>query len=132
MSCNTLCPCISSVGEQYSRILHNMHFDHVIWHHNAFCNIFVWKMSLWIFFKLSIWISCFRVLFGCKNTFAHLAYINREKNYVDIYIYWVLGEITVMYHKKFQDLNINKSYFCNSDANRRNFNWICCDIIRPI
>jgi hypothetical protein len=23
MSCNTLCPCISSVGEQYSRILHN-------------------------------------------------------------------------------------------------------------
>ena len=30
MSCNTLCPCISSVGEQYSRILYNMHFDHVI------------------------------------------------------------------------------------------------------
>jgi hypothetical protein len=30
MSCNTLCPCISSVWEQYSKILHNMHFDHVI------------------------------------------------------------------------------------------------------
>jgi hypothetical protein len=42
---NTLCLCISSVWEQYSKILHNMHFDHVIWHHNAFCNIFVWKMS---------------------------------------------------------------------------------------
>jgi hypothetical protein len=24
MSCNTLCPCISSVWEQYSKILHNM------------------------------------------------------------------------------------------------------------
>ena len=40
MSCNTLCPCISSVWEQYSKILHNMHFDHVIWHHNAFCNLY--------------------------------------------------------------------------------------------
>ena len=44
--CNTHCPCISSVWEQYSKILHNMHFDHVIWHHNAFCYMFVWKMSL--------------------------------------------------------------------------------------
>ena len=42
-SCNTLCPCISSVGEQFSRILHNIHFDHVIWHHNVFCNIFVYE-----------------------------------------------------------------------------------------
>ena len=48
MSCNTLCPYISSVWEQYSKILHNIHFDYVIWHHNAFCIIFVWKMSLWI------------------------------------------------------------------------------------
>jgi hypothetical protein len=32
-----------------------------------------------------------------------------------------LGEITVMPHKKFQDLNINKSYFCKSDTIRRNF-----------
>jgi hypothetical protein len=46
MSCNTLCPCISSVWEQYSKILHNMHFDHVIWHHNGFCNMFAWQMSL--------------------------------------------------------------------------------------
>ena len=30
MSCNTLRPCIPSVEEQYSRILHNMHVDHVI------------------------------------------------------------------------------------------------------
>jgi hypothetical protein len=52
-------------------------------------------------------------LFGCKS----------GKNYVETYIYWVLGEITVMPHKKFQDLNINKSYFCKSDTNRRNFNW---------
>jgi hypothetical protein len=48
MSCNTLCPCIPSFWEQYSKILHNIHFDHVIWYHNAFCIIFVWKMSLWI------------------------------------------------------------------------------------
>ena len=66
---------------------------------------------------MSIWISCFGVLFGCKSTFAHLAYFNSEKNYVETYIYWVLGEITVMPHKKFQDLNINKSYFCKPDTN---------------
>ena len=30
MSCNTLSPYISSVWEQYSKILHNMHFDHVV------------------------------------------------------------------------------------------------------
>jgi hypothetical protein len=46
MSCNTLCPCISSAWEQYFKILHNLHFYHVIWHHNAFCNIFIWKMSV--------------------------------------------------------------------------------------
>ena len=46
MSCNTLCSCISSAWEQYFKILHNMHFYHVIWHHNAFCNIFIWKMSV--------------------------------------------------------------------------------------
>ena len=33
------------------------------------------------------------------------------KNDVELYIYWVLGEIIGVYHKKFQDLNINKSYF---------------------
>jgi len=27
MSCNTLCPCISSVWEQYSKILYSIHFD---------------------------------------------------------------------------------------------------------
>ena len=46
MSYNTLCPCFSSTWEQYFKILHNMHFDHVIWHHNTFCNIFVWLMSV--------------------------------------------------------------------------------------
>jgi hypothetical protein len=45
------------------------------------------------------------------------------KDYVEAYIYWVLGEIIVMHHKKFQDLNINKSYFCIFDGIRRNFNW---------
>ena len=46
MSCNTLlCPYLSSVWEHNSKILH-MHFNHVIWHHISFCNIFVWKMSL--------------------------------------------------------------------------------------
>jgi hypothetical protein len=38
------------------------------------------------------------------------------KNDVEAYIYWVLGEIIVSHHKKFQDLNINKSYFCIIDG----------------
>jgi hypothetical protein len=41
-----------------------------------------------------------------------------EKNDVEAYFYWVL------YHKKFQNLNINKSYFCILDGIRRNFNCI--------
>jgi hypothetical protein len=44
------------------------------------------------------------------------------KNDVEAYIYWVFGEIIVLYHKKFQNLNINKSYFCIFDGIRRNFN----------
>ena len=44
------------------------------------------------------------------------------KNDVEAYIYWVLVEIIVLYHKKFQNLNINKSYFCIFDGIRRNFN----------
>jgi hypothetical protein len=36
-----------------------------------------------------------------------------RNNDVELYIYWVLGEIIGVYHKKFQDLNINKSYFAN-------------------
>jgi hypothetical protein len=36
--------------------------------------------------------------------------------------YWVLVEIIVLYLKKFQNLNINKSYFCIFDGIRRNFN----------
>ena len=74
------------------------------------------------FFKLSIWIWCFRVLFGCNSTFEQPAYLNSGKNDVEAYIYWVLGEIIVLYHKKFQNLNINKSYFCIFDGIRRNFN----------
>jgi hypothetical protein len=38
------------------------------------------------------------------------------KNDVEAYIYWVLGEIIVLYHKKSQNLNINKSYFCIFDG----------------
>ena len=82
-----------------------------------------WLLSIFCkFFKLSIWISCFRVLFGCNSTFEHPAYLNSGKNDVEAYIYWVLGEIIVLYHKKFQNLNINKSYFCIFDGIRRNFN----------
>ena len=44
------------------------------------------------------------------------------KNEVKAYIYLVLGEIIVLYHKKFQNLNVNKSYFCIFDGIRRNFN----------
>jgi hypothetical protein len=29
----------------------------------------------------------------------------------------------VVHHQKFQDLDINKSYFCKFDGIRRNFNW---------
>ena len=39
-----------------------------------------------------------------------------EKNDVEAYIYWVLGEIIVVHHQKFQDLNNNKSYFCKFDG----------------
>ena len=74
------------------------------------------------FFKLSIWISCFRVLFGCNSTFEHPAYLKSGTNDVEAYIYWDLGEIIVLNHKKFQNLNINKSYFCIFDGIRRNFN----------
>ena len=52
------------------------------------------------------------------------------KNDVEAYIYWVLGEIIVLYHKKFQYLNINKSYFCIFDGIRRNFN--CRSIYKNI
>ena len=75
------------------------------------------------FFKLSIWISCFRVLFGCNSTFEHPAYLISGNNYVEAYIYWVWGIIIVLHHKIFQDLNINKSYFWIFDEIRRNFNW---------
>ena len=64
-----------------------------------------------------------RVSLGYKRTFEHPAYLNRDKNDLETYIYWVLGKITVVRHKKFQDLNINKSHFCKSDWIRRNFNW---------
>ena len=63
------------------------------------------------FFKLSIGISCFRVLFGCNNTFEHPAYLNSGKNDVDAYIYLVLWEIIGLNHKKFQNLNINNHIF---------------------
>ena len=29
------------------------------------------------------------------------------KSYVEAYIYWVLGEIIVYHHKKFQEISIN-------------------------
>ena len=86
------------------------------------------------FFKLSIWISCFRVLFGCNSTFEHSAYLNSGKNDVEAYIYWVLGEIIVVHHQKFQDLNINISYFCKFDGIRRNFNSrsICKNLLHAL
>jgi hypothetical protein len=55
-----------------------------------------WLLSIFCkFFKLSIWISCFRVLFGCNGTFEHPAYLNSGGNDVETYIYWILGKITV-------------------------------------
>jgi hypothetical protein len=57
-----------------------------------------------------------------SNCFEHPAYLNSGKNDVEAYIYRVLGKIIVVHHQKFQDLNINKSYFCKFDGIRRNFN----------
>jgi hypothetical protein len=48
--------------------------------------------------------------------------LNSGENDVETYIYWILGEIIVVHHKKFQDLDINKSYFHKFDGIRRNFN----------
>ena len=74
------------------------------------------------FFKLSIWISCFRVLFGCNSTFEHPAYLNSGKKWGGSIYLLRFGEIIVLNHKKFQNLNINKSYFCIFDEIRGNFN----------
>ena len=72
-----------------------------------------WLLSIFCkFFKLSIWISCFRVLYGCNSTFEHPTYLDSGNKWC----------IIVLYHKKFQNLNINKSYFCIFDGIRRNFN----------
>ena len=74
------------------------------------------------FFKLSIWISCFRVLFGCNSTFEHPAYLNSGKKWGgSIYLLRFGGNYSLN-HKKFQNLNINKSYFCIFDGIRGNFN----------
>ena len=82
-----------------------------------------WLLSIFCkFFKLSIWISCFRVLFGCNSTFEHPAYLNSVKKWCGSIYLLSFGEIIVLYHKKFQNLNINKSYFCIFDGIRRNFN----------
>jgi thiol-disulfide isomerase/thioredoxin len=41
-----------------------------------------WLLSIFCkFFKLSIWISCFRVLFGCNSTFEHPVYLNSGKKW---------------------------------------------------
>jgi hypothetical protein len=60
-----------------------------------------------------------------SNTYIHLNIqitYTVGKNDVELYIYWGLVEIIGLYYKKFQDLNINKLYFCKFDGIRRNFN----------
>jgi hypothetical protein len=82
-----------------------------------------WLLSIFCqFFKLSIWISCFRVLFGCNSTFEHPAYLNSGKKWCGSIFLLNFGGNYSLYHKKFQNLNINKSYFCIFDGIRRNFN----------
>ena len=82
-----------------------------------------WLLSIFCkFFKLSIWISCFRVLFGCNSTFKHPAYLNSVQNWCGSIYLLSFGGNYSLYHKKFQNLNINKSYFCIFDGIRRNFN----------
>ena len=91
-----------------------------------------WLLSIFCkFFKLSIWISCFRVLFGCNSKFEHPAYLNSGKKWCGSIYLLSFGEIIVFYHKKFQNLNINKSYFCIFYGIRRNFNCrsICKNLL---
>jgi hypothetical protein len=52
--------------EQYSKILYNMHFNHVIWHHNAFCNIFATESS-----------------FNWKLCYTNLVIEPSQDNYID-------------------------------------------------
>jgi hypothetical protein len=68
--------------------------------------------------KLSIWNSCFRILFGCNSTFEHPAYLNSGKKWCgSIYLLSFWGNYSCAPSEIydlliFQDLNINKSYFC--------------------
>jgi hypothetical protein len=82
-----------------------------------------WLLSIFCkFFKLSIWMSCFRVLFGCNSTFEHPASLNSGKKWCGSIYLLNFGGNYSLYHKKFQNLNINKSSFCIFDGIRRNFN----------
>ena len=82
-----------------------------------------WLLSIFCqSFKLSIWIWCFRVLFGCNSTLEHPAYLNSGKKCCGSIYLLSFGGNYSLYHKKFQNLNINKSYFCIFDGIRRNFN----------
>jgi hypothetical protein len=79
-------------------------------------------------FKLSIWISCFRVLFGCNSTFEHPAFLNSGNNDVEAYIYWVLGAIIViirflLHNFQLKLLSIALYYFMSTLYMYSNWNY---------
>jgi hypothetical protein len=64
---------------EVNKLLHVPSSDKIFWLLSIFCQ----------FFKLSIWISCFRVLFGCNSTFEHPAYLTSGKKWCgSIFLYW--------------------------------------------
>jgi hypothetical protein len=127
MSCNTLCPCISSVWEHYSKILHNMHFDHVIWHHKL-------GICYWMCF-------CSRRAYNIENMvdIKNLKKIIMQQ-FVDFKyrIWWNHDWICVWEHYSkilhnmhFDHVIWHHNEFCNI------FVWkmslcVCCDIIKLI
>jgi hypothetical protein len=74
----------------------------------------VWLLSIFCqFFKLSIWISCFRVLFGCNSTFDHPAYLNSGKKWCgSIYLLSFGGNYSIkIYQKKCVGLKKIQSWY---------------------
>jgi hypothetical protein len=132
MSCNTLCPCISSVWEQYFKILHNMHFDHVIWHHNAFwldshipyevfCGWYCLRnrnkankgleKQVWLLFKL----KNIKLNFCCYH--VQISLIMSQHTQSDIFL-WVhctriLTETIKIYQEKIVGLKKIQSWYCH-------------------
>ena len=65
---------------------------------------------------------------NCQFGFPVLEYYLVVEVHLHIWLTFTVNKmmwkhIFIEFWGKLQDLNINKSYFCKSDTNRRNFNW---------